>query len=203
MEKKRLNIPYSYLTKIRLIVIIGFLFDEYLLLQVSKNDVSEYIAHKFKYFTSWSHMITFLYFILVLTIQKDNKKRKNNLSILFQLAFSCQFMVTVVYWSMLHDGAMKKIKCPYLIKYCYTSHILPFIYLLIDFFFNNIILQSKKTFYIVVGFTTTYLFWLGYLELVHQMELYEGITFRSNLIRYVYFLFWNRMLYNGFFRMDF
>ena len=186
--KKRFNISYpSYLKKIRLIIILGFLFDEYLLLKVEENNIANYIIHKFKFFTSWSHMIAFLYFILAILKKetKENKKEKkenkknDNLSILFQLAFSCQFMVTIVYWVMLHEGVMKKINNPFLIIYCYTSHSLPFLYLLIDFFFNNIIFQNLKTLKTIGIFTTSYLFFLGFLELVYELELYDNITFKS------------------------
>ena len=179
-EKKRLNLHPSHISKIRIIFIIGFLFDEYLYLQVCKNNIFNYLTRKTTTFTNWCHFITFLYFILATFFFKDNKKTKNNyLSILFHLAISCQFLVTTVYWLLLHKEAIKMIKCPYLIKYCYTAHIFPFLYLLFDFFFNNIILPTKKTIYAIIIFTTCYLFNLAYLELNYNLQIYQGINFKN------------------------
>ena len=178
MEKKRISIKYKNLTRLRMIYIFGFLIDEYLLLQVSKNIISDYIIKKFLYFTSWSHMVTSLYFILSIIFQNDKKKTKK-LSILFHLSISCQFMVTFVYWTMLAEGDFRRIKDPYLRKYNVTAHIFPFIYLFIDFFLNNIVLESKKTFYSIFGFTTLYLFFLSFLELNYELNLYEDINFRN------------------------
>ena len=203
MEKKRLCLENYYLTKLRIIFIFGFLIDEYLLLRSEDNIILNYTINKFKFFSNWSHMITFIYFITSIVLKKNQKYLKGFTSILFHMAISCQFMVTFVYWTMLHKDLMKTISNYFLIKYCYTVHSLPFIYLLIDFFLNNIVLQPKKTFYSLFVFTTSYLCFLGFLELKYELGIYKDITFKSKLIRYVYILFWAWCLYYSFFRLFF
>lgn len=184
-HKKRFTISYKTLTKIRYFILLSFLTEDLLILYAKKT-IPLYLWEKIKYFTNWSHILTFLYFILA-SYQKSDHKKTKKLSIIFHMACSCQFVVTLVYWLVLHEEIIKTIDQIELYILCYTCHSLPFIYLIFDYFSNNLILQPKKALKFIVLFVFTYLGFLGFLELGFELELYPDITFKSFLKRYLYF----------------
>ena len=198
-EKKEKRFKISFLThkKLRIIAIICLLFDDFLLLQNAKNDIALYIFRKIQFFTRWSHIITFLYFVLTLIIEKDPKKPKKrenpkktqknkikkkiqkNLSIIFQIAFSTQCGITIMYWLFLHKKALEYITCPYRIIYLYTAHSLPFLNLLLEFFYNDFFFEWEKCLKCTVFLGICYSVFLAFLELNFEIGVYKGIDFKG------------------------
>ena len=199
-KKKRFKISPSTHKTLRIIAVICLLFDDFLLLQNAKNNIAVYLFGKIQYFTRWCHILTLLYFILTLTIKKEpknpqkkesktpsqnsqitkiKKKIQKNLPILYQIIFSTQSSITIMYWLVLHKKGLQYRTCPYRILYVHTAHSLPFLNLLLEFFFNDYIFESKKCFKIIAFMCVGYTVFLGFLELNFEIGVYETIDYKD------------------------
>lgn len=91
------------------------------------------------------------------------------------MACTCQVVVTSIYWLVLHEEIIKTVQKTELYILCYTSHILPFIYLTFDYFLNNIILQPKKALSRIDLFVLSYTSLLAFLELDYELNFYSTL----------------------------
>jgi hypothetical protein len=171
-RKKRFNVEYHYLTKMRVIFLSVILIEE--IIYWWYTDFKIGILRKVFYLTEWAHFFTIIFYFIMVT-KKYDKKNTNKFSFFMQLTLSLQFLIVIVYWFFLHKIALEKVENQNLIYILYTKHIFPPLFLLADFLLNNLVFQNskKKHFYFILFYGVYLMIITVYLEI----NIYPIFTF--------------------------
>lgn len=172
--KKKHNLPYSTLTKFRYIFILVIIIEE-LIFWTNLNFRKALFVKSF-FLTEWAHSLTLIFYVIMVT-KKYDKKRTSKLSFIFHLALSLQFLIVIVYWIFLHKILLEKTKNKFIIFICYSKHILPPFFLLIDLFLNNVVLIDRMKFHFY------FIFWYGvmlmFMDFVLGVNIYPIFDFEG------------------------
>ena len=170
--KKKYNVPYHHLTKLRIFFILVILIEE--LIYWYNLHIKDAVYGKVFFLTEWAHFFTFIFYFSMVIKQYD-KEKTHKFSFIFHLALSLQFLIVIIYWGFLHKIAIKRIEFDNIIYILYTKHILPPIFLLIDLFLNNVVLKNtrKKHFY----FIALYGGYLMFISFYFETNIYPIFTF--------------------------
>ncbi len=126
------------------------------------------------FLTNWGYTLT-LFFLVVTNFALFNKKKLFK-SHFFHICLAIEFLITIFYWGILYKNAV--FDDHYQHFFAITRHLLPLAYLIIEFRFNNIIL-NKSSFRVLIFIMLLYSFHNYILNVFLEIEVYSVITWKD------------------------
>lgn len=186
-NKKKINtISYKNLTNLRKFFILIMIFEE--MIYWSQLGISTGLKYKIIFLTEWNHFLTLILYVF-LVILKIDEKMTIKFSYFFTLIFGLQININLVYWIFIHKESLLRVDNDFLCFLLYFKHISPVIFILIDFFFNNILL-SKKSLGFILPYGFFYSIFNYFTTIVLGIRVYDSITY-NNFISYFIIAFAN------------
>lgn len=185
--KKKLNtISYKTLTNLRKFFILIMIFEE--IIYWTQLGFGQGLKYKIIFLTEWNHFLTLILYT-ILVIFKIDKKMTKNFSSFFILIFGVQTNSNLTYWIFIHKESLLRIDNPFLIFLLYFKHLSPIVFILIDFFFNNI-LHSKQSLRLILPYGIVYGVFNYYVTVFMGIRVYDSVTY-NNLRSYIIIAFTN------------
>ena len=173
---KRYKVGYTKIHHFRLLALCVLSFD-YIIFFIAYQNLS--LLYILKYLTEWSYLSTFIYFLLSCMRKADRSVTTTHSGIL-HTCLSAEFLVVLFYWVVIYPNA--EFENFYDVYLGYSRHILPFLFLVIDYSLNNIKLSFDTLRYGVV-FLSFYLLNNLIFKIIFDIVIYKVITWDGELIR--------------------
>ena len=174
---KRFRIPYTKIHHFRLFALLVLSFDYIIFAFTYQYEVPLMIM---KFLTEWSYLLTFVYFLKSVVKRVDRKVTLTHSS-LFHVCLSAEFLVVVFYWVVIFP--MTEFENFFQLYVGYTRHILPFLFLVIDYAINNIKLDVCNFKY-VISYMFAYMANNIAFKVIFDVSIYNVITWSGKIIRF-------------------
>ena len=172
---KRYHLNYTIIHNFRLFALFVLSVDYLIFAYTYKYDMPFIVMQTL---TEWSYFLTFVYFIVSL-IKKADQSVTLTHSPLFHICLSAEFLVVMFYWSVLFPLA--EFENGYQLYLGCSRHLFPFMFIVIDYFINNIKL-GFTTFRFVFAFLIIYMLNNLAFKIFFNISIYAVITWDCSLI---------------------
>lgn len=99
------------------------------------------------YFTEWGYLLTFLLVISTTFPKKKNKKTEKE-AIFLHVCLTGEFLITVFFWLVLYKDIEHDSLIDHII--CISRHIMPIVYLILEYYFTEVLLGYSSIKYFVI-----------------------------------------------------